>query len=71
MSSTTKALSDALREGDGYKTSSGGYYGQFDNGFSNADEQAAYQAVELGNYQYLQRSGGEIAFNVDDISNPE
>ena len=70
IQTTNTAMTDALRKGDGRKTNSGAYVGQFDNGMSNGDEKIAYQALNEGNYKYLKRSNGEVRFEVSDITDP-
>lgn len=70
IQTTNTAMTDALRKGDGRKTNSGAYVGQFDNGMSNEDEKIAYQALNEGKYKYLKRVNGEVRFEVSDITDP-
>ena len=70
-----KEMSNKMREGDGHKTSSGGFYQEFDTGWSTADEWFATSAInkDQDQYQYLKLQGGtqgDVELDIDNIEDP-
>ena len=73
---TSNQLGHALREGDGHRTGSGGFYQEFDTGAGTADEEFAKNAIKNSGktYNYLKvqdGAQGDVELNISDLTKPD